>query len=139
MLKCPNLQNKILFQNDFPIHRVMTYLVQGPFNSMYYLHKEYDKFINANFSMQTFHLLCTLFYLYAIQMFKISLQMKHFVPNLCKLFYAYITSSLQYLLLQCNTKIQNTVYNNNANFSMHESWPVCSIFYFHLTLQYKVV
>ena len=69
----------------------------------------------------------------------ISLQMKHFVPNLCKLFYAYITSSLQYLLLQCNTKIQNTVYNNNANFSMHESWPACSIFYFHLTLQYKVV
>ena len=61
MLKCPNLQNKILFHYDFPIHRVMTYLVQGPFNSMYYIHQEYDRFINANFSMHTFHLLCTLF------------------------------------------------------------------------------
>ena len=37
--------------------------------------------------------------------------MKYFVPNLCKLFYAYITSSLQYLLLQCNTDIQNAAKN----------------------------
>ena len=132
MLKCLNLPNRILFHYAFPIHRDMTYLVQSPFNSMYYLYQEYDKFINANFSMHTFHLLLILFYFYAVQM-------KHFVPNLCKLFYAYITSSLKYLLLQCNTEIQNTVYNNKANFSMHESWPVCRIFYFHLTLQYKVV